>query len=89
MFSKVAELAATAREPGTGVPSEIARTLPEELRRLVGRKRGAVGLGNVDDARGPIDCLYGLPSVQTDYYAYQRSAHFLLTRKEPHAPARD
>ena len=61
MFSKVAELAATAREPGTGVPSEIARTLPEELRRLVGRKRGAVGLGNVDDARGPIDCLYGLP----------------------------
>lgn len=67
-------------------PSEIARTLPEGLLRLMGYQRGAVGLGYVDDVREPIDWLYDLPSVQTDYYAYRRSARSLLSRKEPYLP---
>jgi len=43
----------------------------------MGHQRGAVGLGYVDDAREPIDWFYDLPSVQTDYYAFRRSARFL------------
>jgi hypothetical protein len=68
-------------------PPEIARTLPEGLLRLMGYQRGAVGLGYVDDLREPIDWLYDLPSVQTDYYAYRRSARALLKRTEPYAPS--
>jgi hypothetical protein len=67
-------------------PPEIARTLPEGLLRLMGYQRGAVGLGYVDDLREPLDWLYDLPSVQTDYYAYRRSARSLLRRTEPYAP---
>jgi ectoine hydroxylase-related dioxygenase (phytanoyl-CoA dioxygenase family) len=67
-------------------PPEIARTLPEGLLRLMGYQRGAVGLGYVDDLREPLDWLYGLPSVQTDYYAYRRSARSLLKRTEPYDP---
>ena len=70
-------------------PPEIARTLPEGLLRLMGYQRGAVGLGYVDDMRDPIDWLYDLPSVQTDYYAYRRSARSLLKRIEPYAPGVD
>jgi len=67
-------------------PPEIARTLPEGLLRLMGYQRGAVGLGYVDDVREPIDWLYDLPSVQTDYYSYRRSARSLLKRTESYAP---
>lgn len=67
-------------------PPEVARTLPEGLLRLMGYQRGAVGLGYVDDMRDPIDWLYNRPSIQTDYYAYQRSARSLLTRTEPYDP---
>jgi len=67
-------------------PPEIARTLPEGLLRLMGYQRGSVGLGYVDDVREPIDWLYDLPSVQTDYYAYRRSARALLKRTELYAP---
>jgi hypothetical protein len=67
-------------------PPEVARTLPEGLLRLMGYQRGAVGLGYVDDLREPLDWLYDLPSVQTDYYAYRRSARSLLKRTEPYAP---
>jgi ectoine hydroxylase-related dioxygenase (phytanoyl-CoA dioxygenase family) len=70
-------------------PPEVARTLPEGLLRLMGYQRGAVGLGYVDDVREPIDWLYGLPSVQTDYYAYRRGARTLLKRTEPYAPSQD
>jgi ectoine hydroxylase-related dioxygenase (phytanoyl-CoA dioxygenase family) len=70
-------------------PPEIARTLPEGLLRLMGYQRGAVGLGYVDDLREPLDWLYDLPSVQTDYYAYRRSARALLKRTEPYAPSQD
>jgi ectoine hydroxylase-related dioxygenase (phytanoyl-CoA dioxygenase family) len=68
-------------------PPEIARSLPEGLLRLMGYQRGAVGLGYVDDMREPLDWLYGLPSVQTDYYAYRRSARSLLKRTEPYTPS--
>ena len=70
-------------------PPEVARTLPEGLLRLMGYQRGAVGLGYVDDLREPIDWLYGLPSVHTDYYAYRRSARALLKQTELYAPSTD
>jgi ectoine hydroxylase-related dioxygenase (phytanoyl-CoA dioxygenase family) len=65
-------------------PPEIARTLPEGLLRLMGYQRGSVALGYVDDLREPLDWLYDLPSVQTDYYAYRRSARQLLKRPDPY-----
>ena len=68
-------------------PPEIARTLPEGLLRLMGYQRGAVALGYVDDLREPLDWLYDLPSVQTDYYAYRRTARKLLKRPEPYVGA--
>jgi hypothetical protein len=67
-------------------PPEVARTLPEGLLRLMGYQRGAVGLGYVDDMRDPIDWLYNRPSIQTDYYAYRRSARSLLMRTELYDP---
>ncbi len=39
------------------VPFEIARTLPEDLLRLMGYARGAYALGYVDDLRDPIEVL--------------------------------
>jgi ectoine hydroxylase-related dioxygenase (phytanoyl-CoA dioxygenase family) len=36
------------------VPSEIARTLPVQLLRLIGYAQGAYALGYVDDLRDPI-----------------------------------
>jgi ectoine hydroxylase-related dioxygenase (phytanoyl-CoA dioxygenase family) len=39
------------------VPSEIARTLPVELLRLIGYQRGAYGFGYVDDLRDPIEVV--------------------------------
>jgi ectoine hydroxylase-related dioxygenase (phytanoyl-CoA dioxygenase family) len=68
-------------------PPDIARTLPEGLLRLMGYQRGAVGLGYVDDLREPLDWLYDLPSVQTDYYAYRRDARELLKRTERYEPS--
>jgi hypothetical protein len=65
-------------------PPEIARTLPEGLLRLMGYQRGSVALGYVDDLREPLDWLYDLPSVQTDYYAYRRTARKLLKRPDPY-----
>ena len=41
------------------VPFEVARTLPDELLRLVGYARGAYALGYVDDLRDPLDVLLG------------------------------
>jgi ectoine hydroxylase-related dioxygenase (phytanoyl-CoA dioxygenase family) len=37
------------------VPIEIARTLPEDLLRLMGYQRGAYSLGYVDDLRDPME----------------------------------
>jgi hypothetical protein len=39
------------------VPIEIARTLPEDLLRLLGYARGAYALGYVDDLRDPIELV--------------------------------
>ena len=39
------------------VPFEIARTLPDDLLRLIGYARGAYALGYVDDLRDPIEVL--------------------------------
>jgi hypothetical protein len=65
-------------------PPDIARTLPEGLLRLMGYQRGSVALGYVDDLREPLDWLYDLPSAQTDYYAYRRTAKRLLRRPDPY-----
>jgi len=42
------------------VPAELARTLPDELLRLMGYARGAYALGYVDDLRDPLDALRGV-----------------------------
>ncbi len=44
------------------VPLEIARTLPDDLLRLIGYARGAYALGYVDDVRDPLDALRGRTS---------------------------
>jgi hypothetical protein len=41
------------------VPFEIARTLPDDLLRLIGYARGAYALGYVDDLRDPLEVLRG------------------------------
>ena len=38
-------------------PSDVARTLPEDLLRLMGYARGAYALGYVDDLRDPLEVL--------------------------------
>ena len=40
------------------VPPEIARTLPHDLLKLIGYRRGAYSLGYVDDLRDPMDVLF-------------------------------
>jgi len=39
------------------VPIEIARTLPVDLLKLIGYRRGAYALGYVDDLRDPIEVV--------------------------------
>jgi ectoine hydroxylase-related dioxygenase (phytanoyl-CoA dioxygenase family) len=41
------------------VPPDIARTLDEDLLRMIGYSRGAYALGYVDDLRDPLDVLLG------------------------------
>jgi ectoine hydroxylase-related dioxygenase (phytanoyl-CoA dioxygenase family) len=41
------------------VPLEIARTLPDDLLRLMGYARGAYALGYVDDLRDPLEVVRG------------------------------
>ncbi|HEX2592864.1 MAG TPA: phytanoyl-CoA dioxygenase family protein [Rhizomicrobium sp.] len=45
------------------VPLEIAKTLPIDLLRLIGYRRGAYALGYVDDLRDPIEVV--LPDIKT------------------------
>jgi len=40
-------------------PFEIARTLPDDLLRLMGYQRGAYALGYYGDLRDPIEALHG------------------------------
>jgi ectoine hydroxylase-related dioxygenase (phytanoyl-CoA dioxygenase family) len=39
------------------VPLEIARTLPVDLLKLIGYRRGAYALGYVDDLRDPLEVV--------------------------------
>lgn len=41
------------------VPHDIARTLPDDLLRVMGYQRGAYALGYVDDLRDPLEVLKG------------------------------
>ena len=41
------------------VPIEVARTLPDELLRLIGYRIGAYALGYIDDVRDPIEAVRG------------------------------
>lgn len=41
------------------VPHDVARTLPDDLLRLIGYARGAYALGYVDDLRDPLEVLKG------------------------------
>jgi ectoine hydroxylase-related dioxygenase (phytanoyl-CoA dioxygenase family) len=41
------------------VPADVARSLPDELLRLMGYARGAYALGYVDDLRDPLKALRG------------------------------
>jgi ectoine hydroxylase-related dioxygenase (phytanoyl-CoA dioxygenase family) len=43
-------------------PADVARTLPDDLLRLMGYARGAYALGYVDDLRDPLDALRGVTS---------------------------
>jgi len=47
------------------VPFEIARTLPDDLLRLIGYARGAYALGYVDDMRDPLEVLKGSGAART------------------------
>jgi ectoine hydroxylase-related dioxygenase (phytanoyl-CoA dioxygenase family) len=46
------------------VPQDLARTLPDDLLRLMGYARGAYALGYVDDLRDPLEVLRGTPSAR-------------------------
>jgi ectoine hydroxylase-related dioxygenase (phytanoyl-CoA dioxygenase family) len=46
-------------------PHEIARTLPDDLLRVMGYQRGAYALGYVGDLQDPLDVLKGGPARQT------------------------
>jgi ectoine hydroxylase-related dioxygenase (phytanoyl-CoA dioxygenase family) len=41
------------------VPHDVARTLPDDLLRVMGYQRGAYALGYVDDLRDPLEVLKG------------------------------
>jgi hypothetical protein len=41
------------------VPFDVARTLDDDLLRLMGYARGAYALGYVDDLRDPLEVLRG------------------------------
>lgn len=41
------------------VPQDLARTLPDDLLRVMGYQRGAYALGYVDDLRDPLEALKG------------------------------
>jgi hypothetical protein len=47
------------------VPFEVARTLPDELLKLIGYRRGAYALGYVDDVRDPLEALRGERSADS------------------------
>lgn len=51
------------------VPPEIARTLPEDVQRLIGYSMGAYALGYVDDLRDPLDVLHDGPAASAPSFS--------------------
>jgi len=56
------------------VPHDVARTLPDELLRLIGYARGAYALGYVDDLRDPLDALRGVQESRSAFGELQQAA---------------
>lgn len=55
------------------VPHDLARTLPDDLLKLIGYARGAYALGYVDDLRDPLEVLRG-PAAATGFGDLDRAA---------------
>lgn len=51
------------------VPQDVARTLPDDLLKLMGYRIGAYALGYVDDVRDPLDALRGSSSTSEQAFA--------------------
>jgi Phytanoyl-CoA dioxygenase (PhyH) len=68
-------------------PTDIARTLPEGLLRLMGYQRGSYAIGYVDDMREPLDWLYGNRAIISDFYGYRRAARKRLKATDQYVPA--
>ena len=56
------------------VPHDIARSLPDDLLRLVGYARGAYALGYVDDLRDPLDALRGVHETRSAFGELQQAS---------------
>jgi len=56
------------------VPFEVARTLDEDLLRLIGYARGAYALGYVDDLRDPLDALRGVQESRSAFGELQQAS---------------
>ena len=72
------------------VPLEVARTLPVDLLKLIGYRRGAYSLGYVDDLRDPLDvikpreskeCSSGLGDLEFDAGAAAKRAGAIESAK--------
>jgi len=56
------------------VPADVARSLPDDLLRLIGYARGAYALGYVDDLRDPLDALRGVTTARSAFGELQQAA---------------
>jgi ectoine hydroxylase-related dioxygenase (phytanoyl-CoA dioxygenase family) len=62
------------------VPHDVARTLPDDLLKLIGYARGAYALGYVDDLRDPLEVLRG-PSAASGFGDLTRAARLATDRR--------
>ncbi len=67
------------------VPLDVARTLPDDLLRLIGYARGAYALGYVDDLRDPLEFLRG--ERRKDGFGTLEAAQRQLREEVPPVPA--
>ncbi|HXX48891.1 MAG TPA: hypothetical protein VEN47_11710, partial [Myxococcota bacterium] len=56
------------------VPHDVARTLDDDLLRLIGYARGAYALGYVDDLRDPLDALRGVQESRSAFGELQQAS---------------
>ena len=56
------------------VPHDVARTLPDDVLRMIGYARGAYALGYVDDLRDPLDALRGVQETRSAFGELQAAA---------------